>query len=194
MNRGATPTVVLLLLAACGGGNPLGNAPDIANPPGESGQSLSFAYFQKCIQPVLVAPLPINQGGVISTNTCASSGCHASATGTGGAFRVEAGAQPASLADTPEAIRATDMYKNFYSAQASTLIGSPDDSRLLAKPLVSGTLHGGGLVFENVDDLNAKLFAYWISRPVPEGQDEFSPAASSMFTPPDPATGTCNID
>jgi hypothetical protein len=33
---------------------------------------------------------------------------------------------------------------------------------------------------------------YWIGRPVPQAQDEFSTSAASMFTPPDPATGACN--
>jgi hypothetical protein len=54
-------------------------------------------------------------------------------------------------------------------------------------------LHGGGLIFESEDDDNARLLRYWISRPMPQGQDEFSTAAASMFTPPDPETGTCNL-
>jgi hypothetical protein len=29
---------------------------------------------------------------------------------------------------------------------------------------------------------------------MPQGQDEFSSAAASMFTPADPETGTCNTD
>ena len=62
------------------------------------------------------------------------------------------------------------------------------------KPLVRGVLHGGGLVFDDVNMPEAKLIRYWISRPMPLGQDEFSAAANSMFTPADPATGTCNTD
>ena len=84
------------------------------------------------------------------------------------------------------------MYKNFYSAQGSTVIGSPTQSRLLAKPLTLNVLHGGGVVFADQNDANARLIAYWIGRPMPAGQDEFSSAADSMFTPPNPATGTCN--
>ena len=57
---------------------------------------------------------------------------------------------------------------------------------------MQGVLHGGGMIFESADDPNAKLIAFWISRPVPAGQDEFSTAANSMFTPADPNTGTCN--
>ena len=151
--------------------------------------------FQKCINPVFLAQLQINQGGVVSTNTCASSGCHDNTTGTGGALRVVQGAVAQNLANpanTPDVLRTSDMYKNFYSAQGSTVIGSPTQSRLLAKPLTLNVLHGGGVVFADQNDANARLIAYWIGRPMPAGQDEFSSAADSMFTPPNPATGTCN--
>ena len=84
------------------------------------------------------------------------------------------------------------MYKNFYSAQGAVVLGSPTESRLLLKPLVQGVLHGGGIVFDSVDDPNAKLIAFWISRPMPAGHDEFSSSANNMFTPADPNTGTCN--
>ena len=106
-----------------------------------------------------------------------------------------ANAQPLDVTDpanTPDTIRATDMYKNFYSAQGSVVIGSTTQSRLLAKPLVQGVLHGGGLIFANDQDPNAKLIEYWITHPSPNGQDEFSTATYAMFTPADPKTGTCN--
>ena len=74
----------------------------------------------------------------------------------------------------------------------AVVLGSPTDSRLLTKPLVQGVLHGGGIVFETPDDPNAKLIAFWISRPVPAGHDEFSSSANNLFTPADPITGTCN--
>ncbi len=186
---------LLLTLAACGGGNPLDNPPDVANPTTVSGQKLSFAYFQKCINPILLASLQINRGGALSTNTCASSGCHDSTTGTGGALRIVQAAQPVDLTDpanTPEVIRDSDMYKNFYSAQGSVVIGSPTQSRLLAKPLLLNVLHGGGLIFTSEEDSNARLIRYWITRPVPNAQDEFGSAGNGMFTPPDPATGVCN--
>jgi hypothetical protein len=152
-------------------------------------------YFQKCINPIFLAQLQVNQGGVVSTNTCASSGCHDNTTGTGGAFRVVQSAQAVDLADpanTPDVVRATDIYKNFYSAQGSTVVGAPAQSRLLTKPLTLNVLHGGGVVFLDQSDPNARLIAYWIGRPMPQGQDEFGSAADSMFTPPDPATGACN--
>lgn len=187
----------LLGLASCGGssGNPFDNPAPVSNPPGTSGQHLSFAYFQKCINPIFLAQLQVQIGGTTSTNTCASGGCHDNATGTGGALRVVSSAQPLDLSDpanTPDVIRASDMYRNFYSAQGAVVIGSTAQSRLLAKPLLLGVLHGGGLIFLSEDDPNAKLIKYWISRPAPQGQDEFSTATYSMFTPADPKTGTCN--
>ena len=183
-------------LGGCGGGsNPLGNPESIENPPGAGGQKLSFAYFQRCVYPIFLAELPIHQGNVSSINTCAGSGCHDNTNGTGGAFRVVQNAATIDITDpanTADAIRATDMYKNFYSAQAAVVLGSPTESRLLTKPLVQGVLHGGGIVFETPDDPNAKVIAFWISRPVPAGHDEFSPSANNLFTPADPNTGTCN--
>jgi hypothetical protein len=189
--------LVAALLSGCGGGggNPLGNPPSVQNPPATGGQKLSFVYFQKCINPIFLAQLQINQGGVVSTNTCASSGCHDNTTGTGGALRLVQSAQAVDLANpanTADVVRTSDMYKNFYSSQGSTVIGTPLQSRLLAKPLTLNVLHGGGVVFADQNDANAKLIAYWISRPMPQGQDEFSSAADSMFTPADPATGACN--
>lgn len=188
--------MLALAVAGCGGGGtPFDNPPDVENPLATTGQKLSFAYFQKCINPILLARLQINQGGQLSTNTCAASGCHDNTNGTGGALRIVPGAPPVDLADpanTPEAIRATDMYKNFYSAQGSVVVGAPTQSRLLAKPLLLNMLHGGGLIFENDQDPNVRLIEYWISRPLAQGQDEFGSAGNGMFTPPDPVSGSCN--
>lgn len=196
---GAASCTALFVLTGCGGGgsNPLDNPPSVTNPPGEGGQTLSYVYFQKCINPIFLAELPINQNGVVSVNTCAGSGCHDDTSGTGGAFRVEPDAQPVDLddpANTPEVVRGTEMYRNFYSAQGEVLPGAPFNSRLLTKPMVLNVLHGGGLIFEDAEDEHVKLIEYWINRPMPAGQDEFSSAADSMFTPPDPATGTCNTE
>lgn len=193
----SSAALVAALLSGCGGGdgNPLGNPPSVLNPPATGGQKLSFTYFQKCINPILLARLQINQGGAISTNTCASSGCHDNITGTGGALRLVQSAQAVDLsnpANTPDVVRTNDMYKNFYSSQGSSVIGAPLQSRMLTKPLTLNVLHGGGVIFADQNDANAKLIAYWIGRPMPQGQDEFSSAANSMFTPPDPATGSCN--
>jgi hypothetical protein len=177
-------------LVACGGGNPLDNPSGIVNTPGGSGQNLSFVFFQKCVNPILVAQLALPAGG---TGSCAASGCHDNANGTGGAFRMQASATLVDLASvTPDAARLTEMYRNFYSAQGSSAIGSPTSSKMLTKPLVQGVLHGGGQIFADASAPEARLLAYWISRPMPQGQDEFSGAADAMFTPADADTGTCN--
>ena len=185
---------LLALVGGCGGGSPLDNPPNVANPPGATGQKLSFAYFQRCVNPVLNLPLRVNIGGVITTNTCAAAGCHDNASGTGGALRLFGQAPAVSLSLTPDAVRTSDMYKNFYSSLGETVVGSPDQSRLVNKPLVRGVLHGGGLIFESAEDPAAKLIRYWINRPMPQGQDEFSTAANTMFTPADPVAGACNTD
>jgi hypothetical protein len=202
-------TLAAVVLAACGGGGPLDNAPTLANATGAgagvSGQTLSFAYFQECVKPMITQPLPAADGS--GTNTCSSSGCHDNAYGTGGALRllgsankVKVASVVAASASSPEAavVRASEMiYRNFYSALGETVVNAPDQSRLLNKPLVRGVLHGGGLIFASPDDEAAKRIRYWINRPMPQGQDEFSEAAFSMFDPPfdkkpGRAFGACN--
>ena len=186
--------VVFATVTACGG-SAAGNPATVSNPARLSGTYLSFAYFQRCVNPIFLAQLQIQVGSVTSTNTCAGSGCHDTTTGAGGALRVVTSAQPIDLsnsANTPAVIRASDMYKNFYSAQAAVVIGAPSQSRLLNKPMLRGILHGGGLIFLSEADPNASVMSYWINHPMPQGQDEFSTAAASMFTPPDPQSGSCN--
>jgi hypothetical protein len=183
----------VLLLAGCGGGGPLDNPPLVDNPAGTSSQKLSFAYYQKCINPIFLAALQTTINGVVSTNTCAGAGCHANATGTGGAFRVIPEAAAVTLPTPPvtpdaAAVRATDMYKNFYSAQGEVVLSAPAQSRLLAKPQLLNVLHGGGLIFESAADPNLKLIQFWITHPQPQGQDEFSTTNNSvLFT-----SGACN--
>jgi hypothetical protein len=181
--------VLALTLTACGGSgnNPLGNPPTVSNPGVTSAQKLAFAYFQRCINPIFFTQF--------GTNTCGASGCHDSVNGTGGALRVIANAPVLDVTDpanTPDVIRAGEMYKNFYSAQGQVLITSPSQSRLINKPLVRGVFHGGGQIFASDQDPNIKLIEYWITHPSPLGQDEFSTATYSMFTPADPNAGTCN--
>ena len=195
LRRTVLSIALLGTLAACGGSsNPLGNPPVVSNPESSLGnQHLAFAYFQKCINPIFIAQLQIQ--GTSTTNTCAGAGCHDTVTGTGGAFRIVPAAQPVDLADpanTPDVIRASDIYKNFYSAQGMVVLGNTTQSRLIVKPLVLNVFHGGGQVFPNESDPNVKLIKYWITHPAPLGQDEFSAATYTMFTPADPKTGTCN--
>lgn len=193
----AAAAFAVLGLASCGGGsNPLDNPNTLQNPTLAGNQRLAFAYFQRCVFPIFNAQLPIRfSDGTTSVNTCAASGCHDNTNGTGGAFRVIGNAQPIDLtnpANTADIIRASDMYKNFYSAQGEVVFGSPLTSRILAKPMVNGVLHGGGLIFDNAQDPNARRILYWISNPAPTGADEFSSGTFGMFTPADPNTGACN--
>jgi predicted small lipoprotein YifL len=184
-------------LAGCGGGNPLDNPPDVSNSAVTGNRKLSFAYFQRCIQPILVAQLPVSLNGVTTVNSCASSGCHDDTSGTGGALRIRGAAVEIDLADpanTPGVVRDTDMYRNFYSSQGEVVFANALASRLIAKPLVLNVLHGGGIVFDDVEDPNVRLMRYWIEHPMPEGQDEFSAAANALFTPADAATGECNVE
>jgi hypothetical protein len=164
---------------------------------GASSQHLAFAYFQRCIDPIFTTPLQINLNGTVATNTCAGSGCHNNVSGTGGALRIIPGAQAVDVtnpSNTPDVIRATDMYKNFYSAQGEVIINDPGHSLLLNKPLLRNVLHGGGLVFPSVSDPHVLLIEYWITHPAPQGADEFSTATYSMFTPADPNAGACNTN
>jgi hypothetical protein len=187
-------SAALCALVSCGGGSdPFGNPASVSNPAMVTGQRLSFAYFQRCINPIFTTPLQAIGG--TGTNECAGSGCHADATGTGGALRIVPTAQIVDLnnpANTPAVIKALDIYKNFYSAQGEVVIGVPTQSRLLQKPLLLNVLHGGGQILSGLNDPNALLIQYWITHPAPSGQDEFSTATYVMFTPPDPMTGTCN--
>lgn len=197
MAPAAAAVALALGVAACGGGggsaNPLSNPATVSNPATTGGQHLSFAYFQRCINPILIAQLPALQGGG-ATNSCAGAGCHETTTGAGGALRLVPTAQDVDLSDpanTPAVIRTSDMYKNFYSAQGAVVVGSPTQSRLLAKPLLL-VLHGGGQILSSISEPNAARISYWITHPMPTGQDEFSAAADALFTPANRLTGACN--
>lgn len=178
-------TLAAIALASCGGG-----PDDVNNPEGTGGQKLSFAYYQRCVQPILVAAIPAPDGH--GTNTCASGGCHANATGTGGALRLLENTTDADLSADPATLRTTAMYKNYYSALATTLPGDSAESRLITKPLVRGVLHGGGQIFASDTDPQVQVLRYWIEHPAPAGQDEFGSANNALFTPPDPINGSCN--
>ncbi len=194
--RGGAVALAAMVASCGGGGDPLSNPGNVTNPPTTgSGTSdgLSFAYFERCIFPIFLEQLPITQNGVATTNTCSGAGCHDSNTGTGGALRVIVGATAQDIPDPSDAaavatLRATDMYKNFYSAQGVTVFGSPLQSRLFEKPLVLNVLHGGGRIFTSQDDPHLKLISYWISHPMPSGKSEFSTASYSMFSPAIPTS------
>ncbi len=196
VRRTVAAAAAVWALASCGGGsNPLDNPASIQNPGLTGSQKLAFAYFQYCVFPVLIRPLPIRfEDGSTATNTCAASGCHDNTNGTGGAFRVIGNAQPidlANAANTADIIRASDMYKNFYSAQGEVVFGAPLTSRILVKPMVDGVLHGGGQIFASAQDPNSLPIQYWINNPAPSGSDEFSTATYGMFTATPPSSSNC---
>jgi hypothetical protein len=188
------------VMAGCGGGgdnaNPADNPPDVANPTVLSAtKRLSFAYFQRCVQPILEAELPTTVNGVSTVGSCAASGCHDSRNPSAGALRLVRGASFQSFEPNPSNVaqlRQSEMYRNFISAQAAVVPGRPQDSLLLNKPLGNGLLHAGGVSFTGANDSNARVLAYWISRPLPEGHDEFSSAGNLLF-PIDVTTGVCNV-
>lgn len=179
----------LIGLGGCGGsGDPLDNPPTVTQTGTTGGQSLSFAYFQQCINPIFLAalPNPLNNGA--TTNTCSSAGCHDDATGRGAAFRITptatpipTGANPWTFTESTTQIQASDIYKNFISAQGVTVVGDPAQSLLINKPLLRGVLHGGGLIFASASAPDIQQMEFWISNPMPAGQDEFSSAASGLF-------------
>lgn len=180
VRRGAGALLLGLGLTSCGGSNPLDNPPDINNPSAEAGQKLSFAYYQKCINPIYLELLPIP--GTSVTNTCAAGGCHDVNTGSGGSFRINQGATDVTIGSPPDAdaIRKTDMYKNFKSAQGQVVFADPSSSRMITKPLVRGVLHGGGRIFLDESDPKIQLLLYWMTHPAAQGQDEFTaPAPAS---------------
>ena len=109
-------------LGACGGGsNPFGNPPSVENPPGVGGQKLSFAYFQK----LHLSDLP---GAAADPPGQRQLDQHLRRLGLPrqhqrhrrvlpGHRRNAAVVDVTDPANTPDLIRATDMYKNFYSAR-----------------------------------------------------------------------------
>jgi hypothetical protein len=176
------------LLDACGGsGDPLNNPPLVANAAGATSQSLSFDYFQRCVNPVFLASLPNPLDNGATSNTCSSAGCHADSTGRGGAFRIIASAAIVDVTThTPAYIQTQDMYRNFLSAQGEVVVDTPTQSLLVNKPLLRDVSHGGGLIFSSAQDAHVQLMEYWITHPMPAGEDEFGSSAN-LFT-----DGACN--
>lgn len=185
--RAAAASALLGLLAACGGGggNPLDNPPDISNPGSGGGDKLAFDYFQYCVAPVVTVNV------AEPAKNCSNSNCHAPG-GSGGAYRVIAGAALVAGGTPADAARTTDMYKNFHSAAAQAVLNAPNDSRLLNKPLNRGTLHSGGAIFASPADPGAAVISFWIANPLPPGADEFSNTnIGNRFTGGVAATANC---
>lgn len=174
------------LLSACG---PV----DVTQ--GPPGGTLCFDYFQQCVNPVFDATLPIydQNGIVIGNNTCSASGCHQNPGSAGGSLKITPSALTVmvsgAMTDADKAtVRATPMYGNFLSAKGGADLNTPRQSFLLKKPLVE-VLHGGGRVFVNDQDPNARQFLFWITNRVPQGGDEFHAQCATLFA----TGGTCQV-
>lgn len=139
---------LLLLMAAC-------KEVEIT-PVAADNRTLCYADFELCVSPILDAQLSGRAGPV----TCASSGCHDQAAGSGGAFKIYA--QPAP--DTAE------MLANFFAARAFANLNAPAQSKLLLEPLqgvssITGT-HTGGDILPTTGDACYVAIHDWISNQV----------------------------
>ena len=152
MNRNALfITVLLLPLAGCNDG--VDNEPAAA-----TGGTLCVADFEQCVNPIFDAVITGRTGQA----TCAGSGCHEAGTGSGGAFKVFANAQPGS----PE------ILSNFFAAKGFANLDDPGKSKVLLEPLqgessISGT-HTGGDIFPDTADSCYQAVFQWASTRVSE--------------------------
>lgn len=166
MNRNALFIAVLLLaLAACN--DSVDNEPVAA-----TGGTLCVADFEQCVNPIFDAVIT----GSTGQTTCAGSGCHEVGTGSGGAFKVFANAQPGS----PE------ILSNFFAAKGFANLDDPDKSKVLLEPLqgefsISGT-HTGGDIFPDTADACYQTVFQWASTRVSETDSSSCGLCSTVNT------------
>lgn len=134
-----------------------------------SGETLCFADYQQCVDPILHASIN-GSGGPVS---CSASGCHDVAAGSGGGFKVFV--NPANE---------TELMANFFAAKAFANLAVPTDSKLLLEPLsgisaISGT-HTGGDIFPGTGDACYAAILDWASRSV----DDANAVACGACTAP----------
>lgn len=146
--RCAVIAVLLPLLAAC-------DAVD-NEPVAGSGQTLCLSDYEMCVNPIFDAVINSNTG----QTTCSASGCHDLNVGSGGAFKINPLAAPASA----------EMLANFFSAKAFANLDNPGLSKLLLEPLqgsssITGT-HTGGDIFTTTADACYQAVHSWISNRV----------------------------
>ena len=134
--------------------NPLDNPPTVSNPTAHrQTSSCPSPTSRSCINPIFLAQLPIHSATARLDQHLRRRRV-ATTTPTAPAARfvscpTRSRSTSPNPANTPDVIRASDMYKNFYSAQ-----GDGGDRLADAEPRCSpsrwcnGVLHGGGLVFE----------------------------------------------
>ena len=137
-------------------------------------RTLCYSDFELCVSPILDAQL----SGRAGPATCAASGCHDQASGSGGAFKIYAQATPTSA----------QMLANYYAASAFANLDDPGQSKLLLEPLqgvssITGT-HTGGDIFPDTGDACYVAIHDWISNQV-EASDS---TACGQCTVPDTAS------
>lgn len=114
-------------------------------------QTLSLSVFETQVNPIF----DLDIGG----RTCASSGCHATPGGSGGAFIIF----PNAAGD------ATKIAGNFNSAKSFANLVDPAQSKLLLEPLTgifsSVGSHAGGDIF-TLGDANYTIIFNWINSPI----------------------------
>jgi len=140
--------VAAFVLVTAGACNEVQNEPQA-----QIAQSLCFADFEACVNPIFDATL----NGRVGQVTCSASGCHNQAAGSGGAFKVFASAQPGS----------SEMLANFFAAKSFANLNDPAQSKLLLEPLqgvfsITGT-HTGGDIFPDATDQCYQAIFTWIS-------------------------------
>lgn len=145
-------------------------------PAAAENRTLCYADFELCVSPILDQQLSGRSGPV----TCAASGCHDQAAGSGGAFKIYAQPAPGSA----------EMLANFFAARAFANLDDPGQSKLLLEPLqgvssISGT-HTGGDIFPTTGDACYVAIHDWISTQV-EASD--SSACGQCVAPDTAACG-----
>ena len=139
---------------------------------GRCGAEAPFAYYQKCVNPILLELLPI--AGTAVTNTCAAGGCHDVNTGSGGALRINPRAAEVVIGATPDAeslrCAAADRdVPQLPPAQAQVVFaGARRQPPHQQAPGARRAAWGGRVFRDENDPLGAHLI-YWMSAPVPQG-------------------------
>ncbi len=135
------------------------------------GSTLCVSDFERCVNPVFDASIKSRTGPV----TCSAAGCHAQASGSGGAFKIFPNPQPGS----------NESLANFFAARGFADLNNPSSSRLLQKPDADSVPHAGGDIFPNSADACHVAILKWISNRV----DNENAASCGSCTVP--AISTC---
>ena len=141
--------------------------------------------------------LPIQLNGTTTTNTCAGSGCHDNANGTGGAFRVVADARPSRPHRSGEHGRRHPRQRHVQELLLGAGRGGvrlAAQSRLLwPSRWCTACCTAAADLRRTRHDANAQADRVLDQPPgAARARTSSARATYSMFTPADPNTGTCN--